>query len=103
MPLSMRPTPITVPIAAATAPGAIVLPPELIQPPAATVTAADLDDWETGPLSEFLARKQRQGGSSATVASDYDANGFFLDEGPNPRRRDRVIGWDEPEPPFFAD
>lgn len=99
MPLSMRPRPFI----ATSATSAIVLPPELVRQPPATVTAADLDDWETGPLSEFLAKKQGQGGSSATVTSDYDSNGFFLDEGPNPVRRDRVIGWQDQAPLFFAD
>lgn len=103
MPLSMRPTPITVPVAV-TAPADIVIPSGIEAPrPSATVTAADLDDWETGPLSEFLARKQAQGGSSATVTTDYDPDGFFLDQGPNPRGRDRVIVWEEQPFSFFAD
>ena len=101
MPLAMRPTPIEVPMAVA-APGDIIIPPGLTPPPPATVTAADLDDWETGPLAEFLARKQGQG-SSATVTSDYDPNGFFLDQGPEPMRGDRVIGWEEQGFSFFAD
>ena len=101
MPLSMRPAPILVPVAV-TDPSAIVLPPGLGVPATATVTGADLEDWETGPLSEFLARKQGQG-SSATVTSDYDPNGFFLDQGPNRVRRDRVIGREEQGFTFFAD
>ncbi|SEQ01774.1 hypothetical protein SAMN05428969_1558 [Devosia sp. YR412] len=105
MPLSMRPEPIRVPVAV-TAPGAIVIPPGIApqqQPLPAMVNEADLADWETGPLSEFLARRQGQGGSSATVTNDYDPNGFFLDQGPNNQRRDRVIGWEEPGFSFFAD
>lgn len=103
MPLSMRPRPVI----ATTVPAEIVLPPEVLPPEvlspvAPTVTAADLEDWETGPLSEFLARKQGQG-SSATVTTDYDPNGFFLDQGPNPRNRDRVIGWEEQGLPYFSD
>lgn len=54
------------------------------------VTADDLRDWESGPLSEFLAR--RNGGNAAPdrdvvvgPADDYDPNGFFLDQGPNTR------------------
>lgn len=101
MPLAMRPAPIQVPVAV-TAPDDIIIPPGLTPRQPATVTAADLDDWETGPLSEFLARKQGQG-SSAAVTSDYDANGFFLDQGPAPVRRDRVIGWEEQGFSFFAD
>ena len=48
------------------------------------ITASDLEDWESGPLSEFLARRQ---GSSGEAPADYDADGFFLDEGPNSRAR----------------
>ncbi|WP_297113357.1 hypothetical protein [uncultured Devosia sp.] len=55
-------------------------PPLVIQEPAAIVTSEDLEDWESGPLSEFLARRQ---GGTQQVAPDYDPDGFFLDEGPN--------------------
>lgn len=48
------------------------------------ITASDLDDWESGPLSEFLARRQ---GTSQAAPADYDEDGFFLDEGPNSRAR----------------
>lgn len=48
------------------------------------ITADDLADWESGPLSEFLARRQ---GQSVDVTSDYDPDGFFLDEGPNSSAR----------------
>lgn len=97
MPLSMRPaTPVAVvrpsqPAAVVTAPRQI---PVGVAP--ATVTANDLDDWESGPLSEFLANRQGQGQRQAQpVDPSYDANGFFLDQGPNPRRqpqRDEYIG-----------
>ena len=89
MPLSMRPAPVTAPIATAVGPAdPIVIPPTVNAPvPPANVTAADLADWESGPLSEFLA--QRQGGGN--VDAYYDSDGFFLDEGPKPRRRDRVV------------
>lgn len=55
-------------------------PPVVAAPGPSVITASDLEDWESGPLSEFLAR--RQGGSTQPVP-DYDADGFFLDEGPN--------------------
>ena len=42
------------------------------------VTAEELEDWESGPLSEFLAERG-QGG----IDPGYDPDGFFLDEGPN--------------------
>jgi hypothetical protein len=104
MPLSMRPQPVAV---ALVRDPAVVIPPGLtpaapagvIRPPA-NVTADDLDDWETGPLSEFLARRQQQAGN-AYVDPAYDADGFFLDEGPN-RSRARVIAR-EVDSFFFAD
>jgi len=106
MPLSMRPNPIRVPVATTTPPADIILPPGLgnvaPRPPAGMVDSADLDDWESGPLSEFLAQREGRGGSSATVTSDYDPNGFFLDEGPNPVGRDRVIGREVQPFPFFV-
>lgn len=86
-PLSMRPkTPVAV-VAPSQQPLIIpppgqnlgvVQPPALVQPPV-TVTATDLEDWESGPLSDFLASRQRQGQPSASDGS----NGFFLDQVPN--------------------
>ncbi|HTO28135.1 MAG TPA: hypothetical protein VL017_06050, partial [Devosia sp.] len=80
MPLSMRPQPVAVALVR----DPVVIPPGLtpaqpagvVRPPA-NVTAADLQDWETGPLADFLA--QRQGGDGDP---EVDADGFFLDEGP---------------------
>ncbi|MCR6673887.1 hypothetical protein [Devosia ginsengisoli] len=92
MPLSMRPRPVVV-----VAPPVVVIPPSVGLPPA-NVTAADLADWESGPLSEFLARRQ---GGNAYVDPGYDPNGFYLDEGPN-RSRARVIAR-EVDSFFFAD
>ena len=94
MPLSMRPKPVV-----AAAPPVVVIPPSVGLPPA-NVTAADLEDWETGPLSEFLAQRQQQAGN-AYVDPGYDPNGFYLDEGPN-RSRARVIAR-EVDSFFFAD
>ena len=59
-------------------------PPLIIETPAPVVTAADLEDWESGPLSEFLAGRQ---GQARPAPSDYDEDGFFLDEGPNSNAR----------------
>lgn len=94
MPLSMRPQSVV-----AVAPPAVVIPPSVGLPPA-NVTAADLQDWETGPLSEFLAERQQQAGN-AYVDPGYDPNGFYLDEGPN-RSRARVIAR-EVDSFFFVD
>lgn len=96
MPLSMRPQPVAVALVR----DPVVIPPGLtpaqptgaVRPPA-NVTAADLQDWETGPLADFLA--QRQGGNA-----QVDPDGFFLDQGPNRPRRDRIIAR-EAEPFFF--
>ncbi|MNL37997.1 hypothetical protein D3C87_1601760 [compost metagenome] len=59
-------------------------PPLIIDTPEPVVTAADLEDWESGPLSEFLAGRQ---GQARPAPSDYDEDGFFLDEGPNSTAR----------------
>jgi hypothetical protein len=97
MPLSMRPRPVV-----AVAPDDIILPPGLVRPPA-NITADELADWEAGPLSEFLAARQRQGQPAVIVEPDYDPDGFFLDQGPNRRRGDRVVGWQEESFSFFAE
>ena len=83
MPLSMRPMPVAV-----VPPSAVVVPQQqAVVVPGGNVTAEDLEDWESGPLSEFLAARERQ------TSSDYQQGGFFLDEAPTrPRQRDRVIG-----------
>lgn len=104
MPLSMRPQPVAVALVR----DPVVIPPGLtpaspagaVRPPA-NVTAADLEDWESGPLSEFLA--QRQGGNGF-VDPNYDGDGFFLDQGPNQRpRRDRIIARESDAPFFLID
>lgn len=97
MPLSMRPQPVTVPLAAdqpliidGPAGGPVVRPPP--QQSADFVTSEDLEDWESGPLSEFLARRNQQSSATYRVQqnpSSYDPDGFWLDQGP---RGDRPIG-----------
>ncbi|KKB84935.1 hypothetical protein VW29_08960 [Devosia limi DSM 17137] len=59
----------------------------------------DLEDWETGPLSDFLAERQNGRTPPSQRAdrnydSNYDRNGFFLSDGPNNSRpqRDRLVG-----------
>lgn len=100
MPLSMRPQPVSVPLVntpVANAPLIIDQPttglpvqnaPVQQQQPN-FVTADDLADWESGPLSDFLA--QRNGQSSATYRVQqnqpaYDSDGFWLDEAPQADR-----------------
>jgi hypothetical protein len=94
MPLSMRPQPVTATPVAVVRPSGLVVAPNAVGPlPPANVTATDLEDWESGPLSEFLAQRQAQSGQ-VQADPNYDDDGFFFDEGPNgqPRRRDRLIG-----------
>jgi len=87
-PVSERPAPVPR--------SALVQPPLVIEQPDIVVTAEDLEDWESGPLSEFLASRQA---APAPVAQDYDPDGFFLDEGPNSSARvtrfPRAYGYDE--------
>ena len=74
MPLSMRPKPVSRSLANED----IVLPPEVVAGnDARPVVVDDLQDWESGPLSEFLAQRQR---SSAVVTQD---------DGDRPTRRPR--------------
>lgn len=96
MPLSMRPQPVTVPLASNQQPLIIDRP---TVPPAALptqqqqqgdfVSSEDLQDWESGPLSEFLARRNQQSSATYQVQQNqpaYDGNGFWLDEGPRNNR-----------------
>lgn len=78
------PTPVSERPASVQRPQAVAQPPLVIERPGPIVTDADLADWESGPLSEFLARRQ---GGSGGITPDYDPDGFFLDEGPNSRNR----------------
>lgn len=107
MPLSMRPQPVTVPLASnqpliidqpTTAP---IVPVQ--QPPSDFVTAEDLEDWESGPLSEFLARRGQQSSATYQVqqnAPAYENNGFWLDEGPRGNRP--VQGYSPDDDVYFT-
>ena len=98
MPLSMRPEPVALALVrdpVVIPPGLTPAEPDVIVRPPVDVTAADLQDWESGPLAEFLARRQ-----AASAYVEPEANGFFLDQGPKRPRRDRVIAR-EVEPFFF--
>ncbi|WDR03844.1 hypothetical protein PSQ19_07355 [Devosia algicola] len=46
----------------------------------------DLSGWTSGPLSDFLARKR-----AGRVSDNYDADGFFLDQGPQRGGGARVV------------
>jgi hypothetical protein len=88
-PVSERPVSVPRSVAAASA-------PLIVETPDTVVTAQELEDWESGPLSEFLARRQSAG--APADMGDYDADGFFLDQGPNSRARvtrfPRAYGYD---------
>ena len=86
MPLSMRPRPQQVPIASAPPrQEPVVIPPEVVFGERASVDAKDLEDWESGPLSEFLSQRESRG-------SDADFEQEFYPEEPVRPRRDRLIG-----------
>lgn len=70
------------------------LPPADIAPGDQLVTGDELEEWDSGSLADYLARKglmSDASGNAAPSTSTYDENGFFLDEGPNNSRRSRVI------------
>jgi hypothetical protein len=104
MPLSMRPTPVTRPLASMQTNEDIVLPPEVVaNNNARPAVVDDLRDWESGPLSEFLARRQAQQRSSATVTSDGSFQDGYYDDSDAVRRprRDVYLGPVQDDAVFF--
>ena len=86
MPLSMRPKPVSRPLATQPVNEDIVLPPEVVAGnDARPVVVDDLQDWESGPLSEFLAQRQR----SSAVVTQNDA---YEDRPVRRPRRDVYLG-----------
>lgn len=76
------------------------VPPVDIVPDDEVITGDQLEEWDSGSLADYLARRGLMSDASQAparrdfdrVGSDYDPDGFFLDEGPNNRnRRSRVI------------
>ncbi|HEY9011405.1 MAG TPA: hypothetical protein VIN06_10330 [Devosia sp.] len=67
------------------------VPPADIVPDDQLVTGDQLDEWDSGSLAEYLARKGLMSDASAPSTSQYDADGFYLSDGPNQPRRSRVI------------
>ena len=54
------------------------------------VTSDQLEEWDSGSLADYLAKKGLLSDNSQPQAqqpNDFDADGFFLDEGPNAKRR----------------
>lgn len=50
------------------------------------VTGDQLEEWDSGSLADYLAKKGLLSDSSTQASDDYDADGFYLDEGPNRQR-----------------
>lgn len=92
-PVSERPRLAAVP-AAPVVPVAPANPPLIIEEAGPVITAEDLDDWETGPLSDFLAN--RSGQRRAPEPDNYESGGFWLDQGPGNGSTRRV-------PPAYDD
>jgi hypothetical protein len=97
MPLSMRPKPVAVAAAnpVVNQPAFVVNEPVFVPPsvqpvPRAEITAEDLEDWEAGPLAEFLARRQAPREAEAPVFADDEE--FFVERAPRFPRRDRLVG-----------
>lgn len=66
------------------------LPPEDIVPEDQLVTGEDLEDWDSGSLAEYLERQGLMSEAAGPETSDFDDDGFYLDN-PDRPRRSRVI------------
>lgn len=47
------------------------------------VTGDQLEEWDSGSLADYLERK----GLLSQTSDDYDPDGFYLDEGPNKKKK----------------
>lgn len=66
-------------------------PPADITPNDQLVTGDQLDEWDSGSLADYLKRRGLMS-EAAPSSSQYDADGFFLDEGRNNNgRRSRAV------------
>lgn len=70
----------------------VIIPPEPI-PEDTFVDGDQLEEWDSGSLADYLRRKGLMEDSAQTSDSfgQYDANGFFLSDGPNRPRSNVVI------------
>ncbi len=61
--------------------------------PEPIISGDQLEEWDSGSLADYLERRGLMSDASqAAPVENYDADGFFLDEGPNNNgRRSRVI------------
>ncbi|RYE88030.1 MAG: hypothetical protein EOP19_02610 [Hyphomicrobiales bacterium] len=96
LPASARPRPQTVTTLPAPTEAPLIIdenqvagtgpvPPADIAPDDQFVTGDQLDQWDSGSLADYLARKGLMSDASgaAPSTSTYDADGFFLNDGPN--------------------
>lgn len=98
MPLSMRPRSVaTVTQQPRTPAEQVIIPPNIAPTYGPDVSAEDLEDWETGPLSDFLAR--RDGGAQRArpqiqqpPVDPYYPNGGYLDQIQPQGQGDRYVG-----------
>ena len=70
------------------------VPPADIAPNEQFVTGDELEEWDSGSLADYLARKGLMSDASASSApstSTYDDEGFFVGDGPRRPRGSRVI------------
>jgi hypothetical protein len=66
------------------------------------VESDQLEQWDSGSLAEYLERKGLISGQAQASNSDFDEDGFFLDEGPNTDRSNaRVVRRIRPANDFF--
>lgn len=66
--------------------------------PDPVVSGDQLEEWDTGSLAEYLERKGLMTNSGDTASdAQYDADGFYLDQGPNQNKRSRVRVYQDDE------
>lgn len=100
MPLSMRPRSVATVTQQPRVPQEpVVIPPNIAPNYGPDVSAEDLEEWETGPLSDFLARRDG-GGQRARPqqqvqprpSDPYYPNGGYLDQIQPQGQGDRYVG-----------
>jgi len=105
-PASMRPRPATTATVTADERSPLIVDEEAVAQREATLRAVgpvledeppvvgdeQLEEWDSGSLADYLERKGliSEAEQAQPVDSDYDPDGFFLDEGPN-RSNVRVV------------
>jgi hypothetical protein len=63
-----------------------------VQPPR-VISGDELEEWDSGSLADYLERRGMlsEGEAQASASSDFDEDGFFLNEGPNDSEGRRVV------------